>query len=93
KNPVEQAVSNSAWLEIYLKNLIGKKISFIKPVVLFPGFLVEEYISEKIVILNPKRFESYIESLPDILSESEINQINVAIKAKLKHIHDEIWKE
>lgn len=40
KNPVEQAISNSAWLEIYLKNLIGKKISFIKPVVLFPGFLV-----------------------------------------------------
>ncbi|MCX7648393.1 MAG: NERD domain-containing protein, partial [Elusimicrobiales bacterium] len=92
RDPIKQVKNNAECFSFYLKNLIGKSID-VKSVILFPGFLVEEYIKNDLIVLNPKRFVVFVKSLPDSLSKSEINEINVAIKSRLKHIHDEIWKE
>lgn len=93
KSPVKQLFLNKDWFRRYMKSLISIKDDYIKSVILFHGFIVEEYIGNEFVVFNSKRFDSFIKKLHDIILESEIKEINAVIKSRLKYIDDEIWKE
>jgi hypothetical protein len=41
----------------------------------FPGWFVEDYIDDKIWVLNPKIIECKINREPEIISESDYRQI------------------
>lgn len=75
KNPVKQAEMSANWLSEKFRQVEGHKLSTIKPVVLFPNFLVDEY-AESVWVMNPKRFVShYVANAAKVLSQEEIDKI------------------
>lgn len=74
KKPVEQVRRSANWLNEKLRHVDGHKADTIKPVVLFPNFLVDEYAGD-FWLMNPKRFVShYVPVAPKVLNTSEIDK-------------------
>lgn len=75
KNPVTQARGNAAWISKLLKNVKNAEITFVKPVILFPEFMVDEYVRD-IWIMNPKRFVcEYVKKAPHVLNPQEVQEL------------------
>ena len=79
RNPVIQARAQASWLRELLKESTGRKL-FVKPVVLFPGWFIEQTsgTSRDVWVLNPK-------ALPEFLKHEPIRM--VADEVKLVSFH------
>ncbi len=62
-NSVKQAIANARWLHEMLLKSTGKSF-FVKPVVVFPGWWVTEYLSNEVWVLNPNRLQVNHDKLP-----------------------------
>jgi hypothetical protein len=72
--PIIQVTASSKWLKDILSETTGK-IFEVKPVILFPGWFVESTGKRKksdIWVLNPKALPTYIDNLPNILSQEDM---------------------
>ncbi|MDD5094746.1 MAG: nuclease-related domain-containing protein [Dehalococcoidia bacterium] len=70
-SPAEQAKANAAWLRCKVLHESTGKWFPVKPVVVFPGWWVEEQNNREMWVLNPDRLPSYIAKEPDILSRED----------------------
>ncbi len=76
--PIIQVKDASKWLENLLQESTGKKFK-IKPVVLFPGWYIEnvgEGNNEEVWVINPKALPSFIDKQPDIISCEDVMLIS-----------------
>jgi hypothetical protein len=73
RDPLVQAKAQAAWLGKLLEESTGKTFT-VRPVILFPGWFVEQSgrSSKDIWVLNPKALPSFIEHEPTVLSDSDI---------------------
>jgi hypothetical protein len=75
KNPIAQVQSNSRWVQRILERSTNHKIVEVKPVLLFPNMMVDEYLQD-VRVLNPKRFVGkFITERPKILSTEAIHAL------------------
>jgi hypothetical protein len=73
RNPIAQAESNARWLSQMIRASTGKEF-YVRPVVLFPGWFVEQFPKESFVwVLNPQALPSFIEHEPNRISESDLH--------------------
>jgi len=65
RDPVIQARAQASWLRELLKESTGKKLP-VKPVVLFPGWFIEQAAgtSREVWVLNPKALPEFLKNEP-----------------------------
>ncbi len=80
RDPVIQARAQASWLSELLKESTGKKLP-VKPVVLFPGWFIEQAAgtSRDVWVLNPK-------SLPEFLRHEQIRMVEDDVKLASFHL-------
>lgn len=60
--PAEQSKRNAAWLGKRLSEMTGRRGIQVRPVVVFPGWWVDERSGTKVWILNPERLSAWLNS-------------------------------
>jgi len=76
RNPVEQAIASANWLRRDVLEKSTGKLFPVKPVIVFPGWWVDEtHSSKRIWVLNPDRLSSRISQEPQLLTEEEVHLI------------------
>lgn len=72
RNPVVQARAQAAWLREMLKQHAERDV-FIRPVVVFPGWWVDETANQSsdVWVLNPDRLPAYLDREPPALSKEQ----------------------
>lgn len=87
QNPVEQAKSQASWLKAALKLNVGKEYD-VWPVVLFPGWAIEQPSSafREMWVLEPKALSAFLAGKPQKLTMDEVKiisgQISLFIRAQ-----------
>lgn len=71
RNPIEQATAAARWLENRLHQSTGKRF-FVRGVVVFPGWFVEQRGPRGDVwVLEPKALPAFIENVPEMIAPSD----------------------
>jgi hypothetical protein len=72
RNPIEQVTAAARWLEIELKKSTGKRF-FVRGVVVFPGWYVEQRGPRGDVwVLEPKMLSGFIGNAPPMIAASDV---------------------
>jgi Nuclease-related domain len=72
RNPMEQVSGAARWLESELKKSTGKRF-FVRGVVVFPGWFVEQRGPRGDVwVLEPKALPAFIENAPAMIASSDV---------------------
>lgn len=73
RDPIVQAKAQASWLRELLGESTGKAFR-VRPVVLFPGWFVEQKgtSAREVWVLNPKALRAFIDREPRVLGEEEI---------------------
>jgi len=72
RNPIEQVTAAARWLENRLKESTGKRF-FVRGVVVFPGWFVEQRGPRGDVwVLEPKMLPGFIGQAPEMISPSDV---------------------
>ena len=73
RNPVRQAKAQAGWLKKILQEITGREYK-VRPVVLFPGWYIEQQSSSfrEIWVLEHKALPKFLENAPNILSTEDI---------------------
>lgn len=73
RDPVGQAKSQARWLFELLKSSTGKGL-FVKPVVIYPGWWVENKVyNAEVWVINEKGLASFINSQANELADSDVH--------------------
>jgi len=72
RNPIEQAAGAARWLERRLHESTGKRF-FVRGVVIFPGWFVEQRgASGEVWVLEPKMLPGFIGQAPEMIAPSDV---------------------
>jgi len=75
RNPIEQTVALSKWIQDLLQESTGKKFP-VQPVVLFPGWYIENSTADpRVWVLNPKALPAFIRNHRVHLSDTDLHLI------------------
>jgi nuclease-like protein len=73
RNPIEQVTAAARWLERRLRESTGKRF-FVRGVVVFPGWFVEQRGQRGDVwVLEPKALPAFIENAPAMIAPSDVS--------------------
>lgn len=77
RNPLIQARAQAGWLNALLKESTGQACS-VKPVIVFPGWYVENSnkVKSSIWVLNPKGLPTYLKNTPAQLKPDQVSQLS-----------------
>ncbi|MFG0250959.1 MAG: nuclease-related domain-containing protein [Phycisphaeraceae bacterium JB051] len=75
RHPMDQARASAAMLARMIEDSSGKRTT-VKPVLLYPGWWVNENAQSDVMVMNPKRFISVIRNMPAVLSSAQIQFIS-----------------
>jgi hypothetical protein len=89
RNPVDQAKAQSAWLAKLIQERSGKR-QFVKPIVVFPGWYVQEKIKDPpVLVLNDQRITPYVLARESRLNESDIKLISAQLNQYIMSVHSD----
>jgi hypothetical protein len=74
-SPVEQAKASAKWLRCDVLHKSTGKWFLVKPVVVFPGWWVDEQKTGEVWVLNPKGLQYCIAREPEILTEEDMHLV------------------
>src|SRR5258708_38144973 len=75
RDPIAQAEMNAQWLIQTLAESTGKRFA-VKPVVLFPGWWVENKAkNSKVWVLEPKQLPGFVQHEPVSISDSDLQMV------------------
>jgi hypothetical protein len=77
RNPLIQARAQAGWLNALLKESTGQACS-VKPVIVFPGWYVENTnkVKSSIWVLNPKALPTFLKNVPVQLKPDQVSQLS-----------------
>jgi len=85
RDPVIQAKAGAAELARLIRNNYGPAIK-VKPIIIYPGWFVEEAPNTDVLVRNPERLLGYIKQTPAQLSDADIKQISMVIAMYSRHV-------
>lgn len=91
--PIIQVKAASAWIQELISESTGKKFS-VKPVVLFPGWFIENIAAAQdsnVWVLNPKAFPSYLRNAQSQLSTETVNMIAYHLSRHIRSTESGRW--
>lgn len=86
RDPIVQAKAQSSWLRELLSESTGRKFS-VRPVVLFPGWLVEQGkgTTREVWVMNPKALPQFLEHEPKVLEQADVNLASYHLSRFIRH--------
>jgi hypothetical protein len=89
KKIIIQVLAQKSWLEKHIATITGLKVS-VKPVVVFPGWYIENHQNNKddIWVLEPKALPTYIENSPKLISEDNVRLISNHLSRFIRTTYD-----
>lgn len=84
RDPIVQAKAQAAWLKQLLQGSTGKTFT-VRPVVVFPGWWVEQPPSPAHVwVIEPKMFRGMLQQAPVILTKEQISMATFHLKRYIR---------
>ena len=89
KKIIIQVLAQKNWLEKQIATITGLKV-LVKPVVVFPGWYIENHQNNKneIWVLEPKALPTYIENSPKLISEDNVKLISNHLSRYIRTTYD-----
>ena len=85
RDPVVQAKAQASWVKDLVKDLTGK-IYKVQPVVLYPGWFVQQSAGGEVWVLNPKALPGFLEKNTVSIDESLIPSIATHLSRYVRNL-------
>lgn len=92
RKPIDQAIRQANWLEDWLSNSVGEKVS-VRPVLCLPGWYVNNLSENGIPVINGRNSESFFASIRSSeLSESLQTRIAFQVEQRCRNVAPKAYK-
>lgn len=82
---LNQARDHALWLETWLVQVLGKRVP-VQPILVFPGWWVEEHAISTVRVANPKQIAAIVLRTGVGLSEEQIQLLSRQIEARCRDV-------
>ena len=82
---LEFARDRAIWLESWLAQIIGRQVP-VQPILVFPGWWVEEHAINTVRVLNPKQIAAVVNRNTPMLTEEQVEQITKQLEARCRDV-------
>ena len=85
RNPIMQAKAQARWLKELFLDDTGKTVH-VKPIVVYPGWYVEEPIGYKpqVSVLNPRQLPAFVEQYSNALIETNVHLFKSTLSRRIR---------
>jgi hypothetical protein len=84
-DPIRQAETAGAWLQVWLSNAVGERVK-VQPVVVLPGWQVKRTGAEEIPVLASEQIPSYFTSAYRVLDAKLVQQIALQLEQRCRDV-------
>ena len=82
---LELARDRAIWFESWLSQIIGRQIP-VQPILVFPGWWVEEHAINTVRVLNPKQIAAVVNRNTPMLTEEQVEKISHQLEARCRDV-------
>jgi len=82
---LEFARDRAIWLESWLAQIIGRQVP-VQPILVFPGWWVEEHAINTVRVLNPKQIAAVVNRNTPMLTEEQVVNITRQLEARCRDV-------
>jgi hypothetical protein len=82
---LELARDRALWLESWLAQILGRQVP-VQPLLVFPGWWVEEHAINTVRVLNPKQIGAIVNRNTPMLTEEQVDQITRQLEARCRDV-------
>lgn len=82
---LEAARNQALWLESWLVQILGRQIP-VQPLLVFPGWWVEEHAVNTVRVLNPKQIGAVVSRNTPMLTDEQVYQVARQLEARCRDV-------
>jgi len=82
---LELARDRAIWLESWLAQILGRQVP-VQPILVFPGWWVEEHAINTVRVLNPKQIPAVINRNTPMLTEEQVETVTRQLEARCRDV-------
>lgn len=82
---LEFARDRAIWLESWLAQILGRQVP-VQPILVFPGWWVEEHAINTVRVLNPKQIAATVNRNTPMLTEEQVEQVTRQLEARCRDV-------
>jgi len=82
---LEVTRDHAIWLESWLTQILGRQIP-VQPILVFPGWWVEEHAVNTVRVLNPKQIAAVVNRNTPMLTEEQVEQVTHQLEARCRDV-------
>jgi hypothetical protein len=82
---LEFARDRAIWLESWLAQILGRQVP-VQPILVFPGWWVEEHAINAVRVLNPKQIAAVVNRNTPMLTEEQVDLICKQLEARCRDV-------
>jgi hypothetical protein len=82
---LEFARDRAIWLESWLAQILGRQVP-VQPILVFPGWWVEEHAINTVRVLNPKQIAAVVNRNTPMLTEEQVETVTRQLEARCRDV-------
>ena len=82
---LELARDRAIWLESWLGQILGRQVP-VQPILVFPGWWVEEHAINTVRVLNPKQIPAVVNRNTPMLTEEQVETVTRQLEARCRDV-------
>jgi Nuclease-related domain len=82
---LEFARDRAIWLESWLAQILGRQVP-VQPILVFPGWWVEEHAINTVRVLNPKQIPAVVNRNTPMLTEEQVETVTRQLEARCRDV-------
>lgn len=82
---LNQARDHALWLESWLVQLLGRRVP-VQPVLVFPGWWVEEHAVSTVRVANPKQIAAIVLRNGPLLTEEQVESLAKQVESRCRNV-------
>jgi len=82
---LEFARDRAIWLESWIAQILGRQVP-VQPILVFPGWWVEEHAINTVRVLNPKQIAAVVNRNTPMLTEEQVEQVTKQLEARCRDV-------
>ncbi|MBK9990573.1 MAG: NERD domain-containing protein [Verrucomicrobia bacterium] len=82
---LELARDRAVWLESWLAQILGRQVP-VQPILVFPGWWVEEHAINTVRVLNPKQIPAVVNRNTPMLTEEQVETVTRQLEARCRDV-------
>jgi hypothetical protein len=82
---LELARDRAVWLESWIAQILGRQVP-VQPILVFPGWWVEEHAINTVRVLNPKQIAATVNRNSPMLTEEQVDEVAKHLEARCRDV-------